>query len=48
VLIETLEADRCADSERAAEKVMSGGGVKASLRHPEERPRGLKAQEGIE
>jgi hypothetical protein len=36
------------DSERVAEEVMSGGDVKASPRHSETSPRGLKAQEGIE
>jgi len=36
------------DRERAVEKVMSGGGVKAPPRWTEKSPRELKAQEGIE
>jgi hypothetical protein len=48
MLIDTLEASRRGNSERLAEKVMSGGGVKASPRHPEKSPRELKTQEGIE
>jgi hypothetical protein len=35
-------------SERLVKKVMSGGGVKASPRHPERSPKELKAQEGNE
>jgi hypothetical protein len=46
--IDTLKAGRQEHSERLAEKVTSGGDVKASPRQPEKRPQELKAQEGIE
>jgi hypothetical protein len=47
-MIDTLKASRQVDSECETGKVMSGGGVKASPRHPEKRPKELKAPEGIE
>jgi hypothetical protein len=48
ILIDTLEAWRQGNNERLPRKVMSGEDVMASSRYPEESPRGLKVQEGIE
>jgi hypothetical protein len=42
-----LRAEGRRDSETVAEKVESGGGVKASLGCSDENPQGLKTQEGI-
>ena len=48
MLIDTLEARRCVDCECTARKVMSGRGVRTSLRYSVGSPRELKAQEGNE
>jgi hypothetical protein len=48
MLIDTLKANRQADSECRAREVMSGGGVRTSPRHLKQSPRELKTREGIE